>query len=130
MSGAQEQLCCPAVVCFVFLTPHSGNSHLVGLRTIVPSGEGQGQATWDRKRRGEGLRMGHWGQRSGSHETSLNASSGCYPELLLGWGVGRRSDSYDTSLWAAGCIALTWATASESARQMGRREGNRHLMSN
>lgn len=82
MSGAQEQLCCPAVVCFVFLTPHSGNSHLVGLRTIVPSGEGQGQATWDRKRLGEGLRMGHWGQRSGSHETSLNASSGCYPALL------------------------------------------------
>ena len=58
------------------------------------------------------------------------AGGGAGGVTCLDVGVGRRSDSYDTSLWAAGCIALTWAAASEGARQTGGREGNRHLMSN
>lgn len=49
MSGAREWLCAWAVVCFLFRTPHSGNSHLVGLRTFVLSREGQSQANWDRE---------------------------------------------------------------------------------
>lgn len=63
MSAGQEGLCCWAVVCFLFLAPHSGNSRLVGLRAVVLGRQGQGQPHWDRQRLGKGLWIGHWGPR-------------------------------------------------------------------